>query len=377
MFRHQILHFSIAGFEVKVDVSWLFMALLIAWSLASGFFPMLYVGLPTIVYWWMGLAGVIGLFVSLVFHELCHSLVARRYGLSIRGITLFLFGGIAEMEDEPMTPKIEFLMAIAGPLSSLALAVAFNIFANLFTLLGASESLVGVLGYLASLNVVLAVFNLIPAFPMDGGRIVRSALWHFRRDLVSATVTAAKIGGWFGLILIGGGILLALSGSVGTGIWWSLMGMFLRGAAADSLYQMGARRALRGARVRQFMVADPVSVFPEMTLRELVDDYVFKHLHDVFPVVEAGRPVGLIGVEQIRNVPREQWQTTTVGSAMAAVGPHNVVGTEEDAGKALAKMQRERLGKLLVTDGARLVGVLALKDILTLLSIKMDLEPLG
>jgi Zn-dependent protease/CBS domain-containing protein len=376
MFRHQIAHFTIAGFEIKIDASWLFMALLIAWSLAQGFFPALYSGLPPVVYWWMGVAGVIGLFVSLVFHELCHSLVARRYGLPIRGITLFLFGGVAEMEGEPMTPKVEFLMAIAGPLSSLALALAFWLVTGLGAQVGVPDSLTGVLAYLASLNVILAVFNLIPAFPMDGGRVLRSALWHLRRDMVSATVTAAKVGGGFGVALIGGGVILALSGYIGGGIWWALMGMFLRGAAADSLYQLSARRTLAGAKVRQFMIKDPITVGPGMSLRELVDGYVFKHLHDVFPVVEGDRPLGLVGVEQVRKVPRDQWEATSVGQAMVAVSPELSVDAGEDATKALSQMQRDGRGKLLVTDGTRLVGILSLKDIVTLLAIKMDLEPL-
>lgn len=374
MFRHHILHFTIAGFDVKVDVSWLFMALLIAWSLASGFFPALYGGLPAAVYWWMGAAGVIGLFISLVFHELCHSLVARRYGLSIRGITLFLFGGVAEMESEPMTPKVEFLMAIAGPISSLGLAVLFNLMANVFHLIGAGDSMIGVFQYLSSLNVVLAIFNLIPAFPMDGGRVLRAALWYFRRDFAKATVMAARIGGWFGAALIAGGVLLALGGNLGTGIWWSLMGLFLRGAAADSIYQMNARRTLQGARVRQFMVRDPIVVAPGLNLREFVDNYVFKHLHDVFPVVDGTRPIGLVGVEQVRQIPRERWPDTNVANVMIAAGPDNMVDVDEDATKALALMQRDRLGKLLVRESGDLVGILALKDILTLLSIKMDLE---
>src|SRR5512146_2292402 len=179
MFGKRITLFKVFGFEVRMDLSWLALGFLITWSLAKTVFPDYYKGLPEATYWWMGVAGAIGLFGSIVFHELAHSLVAKRFGLPIKGITLFIFGGVSEMEDESPSPKAEFFMAIAGPLSSILLGLI--LYAAFTSGENYSMPFHGVLGYLAIINVVLAGFNLIPAYPLDGGRVLRSILWKWKK----------------------------------------------------------------------------------------------------------------------------------------------------------------------------------------------------
>jgi Zn-dependent protease len=291
-----------------------FLALLVAWSLAQGLFPALYEGLPSTTYWWMGLAGVVGLFFSLLFHEMSHSIVARRYGLPIRGITLFLFGGIAEMEEEPANPKTEFLMAIAGPIASGLLAAIFHAVSAIGQAQGLPEAVLGVAQYLALLNGLLAIFNLLPAFPLDGGRVFRAALWYRTGDLRSATRVASRVGAGFGYALMGLGMLNILTGNFIGGIWWFLIGLFLRGAAAASYYQLMTRRALEGEPVRRFMARQPITVPPDITVRQFVDDYVYTYYHDLFPVTENDRLLGCVTTHQVKEVPREQWDLRrTVG----------------------------------------------------------------
>ena len=374
MFGKNLTLFEIFGFKVKINISWLFLALLIAWSLAKGFFPELYAGLPTATYWWMAVAGLIGLFFSIVFHELSHSLVARRYGLPMKGITLFILGGVAEMEEEPASAKVEFLMAIAGPIASLVLAAAFYLLSLLGAAAGLPEPLNGVLYYLALLNLLLAVFNMLPAFPMDGGRALRAAIWHRTGSLKKATRFASQGGSWLGLGFIALAVLNVATGNLVGAIWWFLLGLFIRGAAQGSFQQMELRRALEGEPVRRFMTEDPVTVPPEITLQTLVEDYAYRTFHKFFPVVEGGRLLGCVTTARVREAPRETWKETPVQSVMTPPSPENSVGPNEDAMKALSKMQASGQARLLVVEGSRLLGIVTLKDLMELLSLRMELE---
>jgi Zn-dependent protease/predicted transcriptional regulator len=366
--------FQLFGLRVKVDTSWVFLALLVAWSLAQGLFPALYEGLPSTTYWWMGLAGVVGLFFSLLFHEMSHSIIARRYGLPIRGITLFLFGGMAEMEEEPASPKTEFLMAIAGPIASGLLAAIFHAVSAIGQARGLPEAVLGVAQYLALLNGLLAIFNLLPAFPLDGGRVFRAALWYRTGDLRSATRAASRVGAGFGYALMGLGMLNILTGNLIGGFWWFLIGLFLRGAAAASYYQLMTRRALEGEPVRRFMARQPITVPPGITVRQFVDDYVYTYYHDLFPVTENDRLLGCVTTHQVKEVPREQWDLRTVRGIAAPCSEENTIAADQDAVDALSLMQRTNNSRLMVTEDGRLVGIIALKDLLKLFALKMDLE---
>ena len=371
-FGRTLTLFEIFGF--KINLSWAFIAILIAWSLALGYFPRLYEGLPTITYWWMGIAGVIGLAFSIVLHELAHSLVARAFGTPMKGITLFLFGGVAEMEHEPPTPKAEFLMAIAGPLMSVVLGGLFYGLAVLVREFGAGAPLEGVFRYLAMLNGLLVAFNMIPAFPLDGGRALRAGLWAWRRDLLWATRIASRIGAGFGAMLMILGIIAMFRGDLITGLWWLLIGMFIRSAAQGAHHQLQLRRALEGEPVSRFMTRDPIAVSPEVTLSELIEDYVYRHYHDLYPVISNGQLLGCIGVREIKQVPRDRWSLVPVRDAMTSRSEANVISQDVDAMQALSKMQSTGNSRLMVADGDRLVGIIALRDLLGLLSLRVDLE---
>ncbi len=365
--------FTVFGFEVKLDASWLILAFLITWTLAVGFFPFTAPGLAMSTYWWMGVAGALGLFLSIIWHELSHSLVARHYGLPMRGITLFIFGGVAEMENEPANAKSEFLMAIAGPISS----VVFAGICYLLFLAGALRWPVpvrAVLAYLAWINVVLAIFNMVPAFPLDGGRVLRAALWKWKGNLTWATRVSSRIGGGFGILLMALSVFQLFTGNLVGAIWWFLIGMFIRNASQVSYRQLLIRQALEGEPVRRFMRPDPVTVSPNISVKELVDDYVYRHHYKMFPVVDHSKLVGCISTEEIKEVPREEWDRHTVQEVVKPCSRETMVTPDTDAVNALARMSKTEKSRLMVVDGDRLVAVVALKDLLNFLALKMDLE---
>lgn len=234
MFDDRITLFTLFGFKVQVDASWIVIALLVTWSLATGYFPSSYEDLAPSSYWLMGVVGAAGLFASIIFHEFWHSAVARHYGLPMKGITLFIFGGIAEMSQEPDRPKTEFLMAVAGPLASVLLGFAFYALQGVTQRGDDPTMMSGVLGYLAFINWLLAGFNMLPAFPLDGGRIFRSILWSIRGDLIGATRIVCGVGSAFGVALVVLGGITLLAGYTINGIWYGVIGLFLRGAAKTS-----------------------------------------------------------------------------------------------------------------------------------------------
>ncbi|MEW6569664.1 MAG: site-2 protease family protein [Nitrospirota bacterium] len=366
--------FKLLGFEVRLDLSWLILAILITWSLAQGLFPSYYKNLPAGIYWWMGAAGALGLFVSIVFHEFFHSVVARQFGIPMKGITLFVFGGVAEMEDEPPSAKAEFLMAIAGPASSIIIGFIFY----LIYLFGKGEGwpipVLGVLSYLGLINWVLAGFNMLPAFPLDGGRVLRSALWKWKKKLRWATRIASQIGSSFGLLLIILGIASVLTGNLIGGLWWFIIGIFLRNASQMSYKQVLIRRALEGEKVERFMKRNPVTVTASLSLDQLVEDYIYKYHFKMLPVVEEGKIAGCITTRHLKEIPREHWAGRKVGDVMSPRSDRNTISPEMDAIKALSLMNQTWNSRLMVADGHRLVGIITLKDIMRFLSVKMDLD---
>jgi Zn-dependent protease len=374
MLGKRFVLFELLGFKVQIDASWLFLAVLVTWSLAKGAFPVWYEGLSSATYWWMAVAGVIGLVFSLIFHEMSHSLVARRFGLPIRGITLFIFGGVAEMEEEPASAKVEFLMAIAGPVASGVLAMGFYVIAIVGMAQGLPAPVLGVLDYLAVVNGLLAAFNLLPAFPLDGGRVLRAALWHFKGDLREATRIASRSGEIFGMILMALGAVNVVTGNFIGGMWWFLIGLFLHGAARASYMQLLNKRAFEGEPVRRFMTPDPVTVRPETTLDEFVADYLYQSHHGLYPVVDSGTLIGCIGARQLKGVPREDWRIMRVGEVFVRSTPENTISADTDSVKAMATMRNNATSRLMVVDGERLVGIITLKDMLDLFGLKMELE---
>ena len=374
MFGRRITLFKMFGFAVRVDGSWLVIAILITWSLAVGMFPHLYPGLSKGEYWLMGLLGAMLLFASIIVHELAHSLVARRHGLAIRGITLFIFGGVAEMESEPPNAKAEFLMAAAGPLTSIVIGAFFYVLH--WGAQGAWPTMaVGILWYLYWINWILAAFNLVPAFPLDGGRILRSVLWHWKGNLWSATRIASYIGSGFGVLLMAFGVYRLLVGDFIGAVWWFLIGMFLRGAAQGSYQQLMVQRMLQGEPIRRFMNTNPVAVPPAISLEDLVEHYIYKYHYKMFPVVnESHELLGCVTTKQVKEIPRDEWNQYSVQAVMQPYNPQDAVTPDTDSVEALTIMKRSQSSRLMVVEGGRLIAVLALKDLLDSLSSKLELE---
>lgn len=374
MFTKRITLFRLLGFEVRIDISWVIIAALVTWSLALGLFPRYYKDLPKATYWWMGAAGALGLFLSIIFHELCHSLVARKYGIRMKGITLFIFGGVAEMDDEPPGAKAEFMMAVAGPLSSILLAIGLYAIVVLGKESQWPVPVTAVISYLAFINGVLAGFNLLPAFPLDGGRMLRSALWGWKGNLRWATHIASQIGLGFGMVLIILGILNVFLGNFIGGIWWFMIGLFLQNAARASYQQVLTRQAFEGEKVQRFMKPHPVTVPASISIAQLVENYVYKYHFKMFPVVENGRLLGCISIRQVKEIPQPAWSQHSVGEIAQHCSSSNTIDPEADALKALSIMSRTGNSRLMVVKGQRLVGIITLKDMLELLSLRMDLE---
>lgn len=372
MFTRRFRILTLLGFPIYLDLSWFLVLILIVWSLAASVFPESSPGLTRETYWAMGAAGAIGLFVSILLHELAHAVVARLNGLEMGGITLFIFGGVAEMRQEPPSAIAEFQVAIAGPIMSALIAgVCF-----LASLAPSPEPVSSTLGYLALINLILVIFNMIPAFPLDGGRILRAGLWAWRGSLRWATRIASSIGSMFGALLIGLALLSAISGALLAGVWWLLIGMFIINASRASYQSVLVRRALEGEPVSRFMRAEVVTVPPDLTLEELVGGVVYRHFHKMYPVVdEHGSLLGCVSTARIKAIERDRWASTLVRDAMDPCSPENTVRPETDAIEAMSRMQRSDLSRLLVAspDGA-LAGVVTLRDLLAFLSLRMELD---
>ncbi len=374
MFGRRIHLFDLFGFPIRADVSWFVVAVLLAWSYATLFLPPQYPDLATSTLWAMAVTLTLGLFASVVLHEVAHALAARHYRLPIKGITLFIFGGVAEMSDEPPHPRAEFVVAVAGPLASLAIGSGLAVAWVLGSGAGLAPPARAVVGYLAAMNFLLALFNMVPAFPLDGGRVLRSILWDWQKSLTRATRITSAIGSGFGLLLIVLGGILFLEQAFVAGVWMVLIGFFLRNAARMSYRQVLLRRVLEGEPVSRFMHAHPVAVPRAISVEDLVQEFVLRHHHKMFPVVDGDRLVGCVTTLRIKGLPREEWPRQSVGSITESCDPDNTVSPETDAMTALAKMSRNRSARLIVAEGDRLVGILSLKDLLKFFSLKMELE---
>lgn len=374
MLRNKIQLFKLFGFSVSIDASWVVILFLVVWSLARGLFPSYYPDLGDLTYWLMGLAGAVGLFLSIIIHEFSHSMVARRHGLAIRGITLFIFGGVAEMAEEPKSPKTEFFMAVAGPIASLILSLLFGALYLIAALLEWPVPVTGILGYLSGINMLLVVFNMVPAFPTDGGRILRSILWWVKGDIYWATRLASRISLLFAMSIIFIGFIGLVGGNFIGGIWWILIGSFLFNAAGASYQHLLTERSLSGKTVRYFMNPEPVTVPPQITLEEFVETYLYHYHYKMFPVVDGSRLEGIITVSDLKKVPREQWRSLTVTGLIQPVTVENSIDPDTPVKEALNRMSLTGLSRLLVMEHGRMAGIVTLKDLLEFLALKMELE---
>ncbi|MBN2455551.1 MAG: site-2 protease family protein, partial [Sedimentisphaerales bacterium] len=299
--------------------------------MAKGVFPHYFTGFSNTTYWWMGAAGAMGLFVSIIFHEFCHSLVARKFDLPMKGITLFIFGGVAEMDKEPENAKSEFFMAIVGPISSVVLAGIFFLFYVAGKAVNWPGPVNSVLVCLGWLNIILAVFNMVPAFPLDGGRVLRSILWYARGDLRWATKISSRLGAAFGLFLMILGVINFIGGNFIGGLWYFLIGMFIKSASQMSYRQLLVKNALMGEPISRFMAAEAVTVPPSIMVSDLVEDYFYKYHYKMFPVTNNGTLKGCVTTKQVKELPKEQWATTKVSDITQLCSEGNTVSPKADS----------------------------------------------
>ena len=354
---------SILGFEIRLDASWFVIFFLLLWSLSAGVFPASVPAQSTVVHVVMGVAATLLFFASLLAHEISHSLVARSRGIPMAGITLFIFGGMAHATLEPDNPGDELVIAGVGPLTSLVLGGLFLGLAGLGRSWGWGPAAGEVARYLGFINIALAIFNLLPGFPLDGGRIFRAAVWKRTGDLERATRYATRGGRAIGIGLVALGGLEILLGALIGGLWLVFIGLFLRGAADATLRQFVLEQVLRGISVRQAMSTVPPVVGARTMLAEWIHDSLMGTRHSTFPVEDDGHVVGLVTLDQIEAVPREKWADTAVRDVMTDLDASMVASPDDDMKEVLAKVRGSTMDQVVVVEGTTPVGVLTSADI--------------
>ncbi|HWC02285.1 MAG TPA: site-2 protease family protein [Methylomirabilota bacterium] len=358
--------FRIFGIPVRAHVSWLAILGLLTWSLAVGYFPHVLPDVPLAGHWARGFLAALLLFASVLLHELSHSVAARRYGIPVSGITLHIFGGVSQLEREPDRPGAEFVIAIVGPITSLAIAALLALGSTLFHVPPGARA---IMGYLTAVNVLVGVFNLIPGFPLDGGRLLRAALWKRKGDLQQATRMASRVGSAFALILMGIGALRAFAGEFMGGLWLVLIGLFLRQAAEGSYQQAVLRRALAPLAVRDVMTREVVHIPADLAVGRVLDDFFWRHHVSSFPVLDDGRVVGILSLDQLRQVSPERLADTRSREIMLPLAEGLMAAPGDSLWQAFEKLARNGLGRLAVLEGGRLVGYLSVKDVMHVLAL--------
>jgi Zn-dependent protease/predicted transcriptional regulator len=373
MFPARFRLFSLLGFGVSVDISWFFLAFYIVLSLTR-YFPAVVPHQNSYLYIVMAILGALGLFLSIILHELAHAVMARKFGLPIGGITLFIFGGVAELRQEPKTPRSEFWVAIVGPVASVAIAAACYV-AGLLTSASELPAITGVLEFLALTNTVLALFNLAPAFPLDGGRLLRSIIWWRTGDLKRATRIASMFGSIFGALLVVLGLMQIINGATLAGTWQLLIGIFLAAAASQSRNPNNAADSLRGVSVADLMERSPLSVAPDITVEALVKDFIYKLNRKFVIVAEDGKAFGYIGPDQVKSVMQSEWRDTFVRTIAERFTHDTVVSPAASAIEALRKLQSNGVRHLAVLEGSVLVGTVSETNFLNYITVREELAP--
>lgn len=367
--------FKIAGIQIVLDYSWFIIFLLVLWSLSAGYFPHYYPQQSTPMYWLAGFIATMFFFASILIHELSHAMMSLRAGIHIPAITLFVFGGMAHIAEDAKTPATEFKIAVVGPLTSLGLAAIFWV---LKTGLETDElSLpVVVFEYLAYINLALGIFNLIPGFPLDGGRVFRAFWWWKSGSVERATRAAADIGKGFAVTLMILGALQIFTGALVGGIWFIFIGMFLRGMAEGGYQQLMIRRSLGDLEAREMMVPrqEVVTVPPDLSLTRIARDYFLHYGYRGFPVVEDGKVLGVISLDQLKGMPEEDRAITKVEQVMTPLSEGNRITPNTSLHECLRKMSQEGKGRLLVMDGGTLVGMVTQTALLRYLEITRALK---
>ena len=371
MTRQAIPVARILGIPIGLDYSWFLIFALLTWMLAVSYYPSEFHSWPTRLYWFLGAATAILFFLSILLHELGHSVVALHYKIPVRNITLFVFGGVATISGEPPNARAEFLIAIAGPLVSLALALTF--FA-LQPAVAASEPLSGLFRYLSYINFGVALFNLIPGYPLDGGRVFRAIIWALTHDMKRATLVAASSGRFFGFLLILVGAWQILQGNFGGGVWIAFIGWFLDAAATGQARQLAVQDLLAGHTVSQAMTSRCATVSADLTLQQLADEHILAGGQRCFLVSRGDSTVGLITPHRLSTVPRSEWMKATAAQVMVPLDESKRVAPDTELSAALHLMDRDGVNQLPVVAQDRVVGMLTRED---LISFLRTLQALG
>lgn len=350
---------TIAGVKVGLNWSVLLLLALLMWTLATGIFPETNPGLSDNAHFGMAVVAALAFFASILLHELGHAVQARRDGMEIDGITLWLFGGVARFAGMFPSPGAEFRIAVAGPLVSLALGGGF---VGIALIPGLPEPVNAVCAWLGFINLLLLAFNLLPALPLDGGRMLRAGLWRWKGDLRAATRLAATGGRFISFGLIGLGIAMFILQGTFSGLWFAVIGWFLLQASAAEARAIMRPDPLAGLRVSDLMVTDPVTTTPDETLDRFADRTAWEH-HTAYPVVDGGRAVGILPYRCLADVPRAEWPARRVGDCMVARASLPTLSADDDLGSAVVALRGSGLGRALVLDGERLVGLLSITDV--------------
>ncbi len=362
---------KIAGIDIYIHVSWIIILVLLTVSLAIGWFPQLYPGQSTVTYWIVSLIAALLLFVSVLLHELAHSLVARRRGLPVKNITLFIFGGVSNIEQEPRDPGIEFQVAVVGPLTSILIGVVC--FLLQLPLRGTNSPLEEILFYLAVTNLLLGVFNLIPAFPLDGGRVLRSIIWKISGSMRQATRAASITGQIIAYLFILLGIWLFFTVSILDGIWLGFIGWFLLSSAQSANSQVMLASVFNSATVGEVMNPKPTTVPANISLQQLVDAYFLPGALRYALVMQADQLVGLITLSDIRHIPREQWGKVPVSHAMIPLERLHLVSPQQTLSDVLPLMAGRDVNQLPVVQNGTPVGIVSRDAIVQYLEVRRGL----
>ncbi len=359
------------GISLRLNYSWFIVFALVTWALTTNYFP---VEFPN---WGWSTSLVAGLVTSLLFfcsvlaHELTHSVVAQALGIKVNSITLFIFGGVTQMTREPKRPRDELRIALAGPLTSLVIgAVCWSMW---LWLRDVSQFVTAIAFWLGMINIFLTAFNLIPGFPLDGGRVLRSILWLRSGNLRRATRTATNIGRGVGYLFIFGGIFFIFRGLWFNGLWLALIGWFLENAAVGSYRQVALQEVLQGHIAREIMTPDCPVVPPELTIQQLVNQHILVSGIRCFPVVAGDRVVGLVTLNNVKAVPPERWASQTVREVMTPLDSLKSVTVDEDLSTILQIMTEEDVNQVPVVEGGNIVGMIARDSLISFISVRGEL----
>lgn len=366
-----ILIGKVFGISIRLHLSWFIIFGLVTWALASNYFPANYPNWSTGLAIGVSFATSLLFFSSVLFHELSHSLMAKKYGIPVSSITLFILGGVAEIAEEPRKPKEEFMVALAGPLSSVIIGLIFAVLWLALPL--KAEVFIAVSFWLAWINLMLGLFNLTPGFPMDGGRVLRSLIWWKTGNLDKSTRIASNIGQGVGLLFIIGGVSLVFYGMLLNGLWISIIGWFIRSAAASSYRQLTLRQLMKGHKVKEVMADDCLLIDPEMSIEQLVNEHVFSSGRRCFAIGGSGIVQGVITLKDIKNLSRNNWSETSVEQVMTPLKDLHIIGPEEDLGEAFKLLTEKNVNQLPVIAEGKLQGMLARDNLLNFISLKEGL----